>query len=160
MGNRLQSPVLALGALLLTVTGAQTPPQRMGNLEFHLQPERVERGVPQRFTFLLVNKTNHDVRVPIPTVECEDSFNGHIELRLRFTPLKPGSPDEGRGCADDREDWPHLFYDGSQSGTYEFWAVYSPPSVDSADQRTLQKSGIDFPHEKLRTRRVFFLKEE
>jgi hypothetical protein len=57
----------------------------------------------------------------------------------------------------DRE---RLFYESSRSGSYEFWAVYSPPSIDSADQRLLQESGIDFPHEKLRTRRVSFLKEE
>jgi hypothetical protein len=175
---------LLLADAPLTTTVAQTPTrQRMGNLELRLQPERVERGVPQAFSFLLVNKTDHDVRVPIPTIECADSLNGDIELRLRFTPLKPGPPDEGRGCAHDRGDWPpimeritdwktvhsgdalvlhadreHLFYDDSRLGTFEFWAVYSPPSTDAADQRKLEESAIDFPHDKLRTRRVSFLK--
>lgn len=176
---------VSLLATALLTTGAQTrAQQRIGHLEFRLQPERVERGVPQAFSFLLVNETDHDVRLPIPTVQCEDSFDGHIEIRLRFTPLNPRSPDEGRGCAHDREDWPpimdrikewktvhagdalvlradreHLFYDDSQPGTYEFWAVYSPPSIDAADQRKLQDSGVDFSHERLRTLRVAFLKE-
>jgi hypothetical protein len=189
MRYRLPFSVLALATASFTVTGAQTPTQprqqRIGNLELRLQPERVERGVPRAFSFLLVNKTDHDVRVPIPTVDCEDSFDGDIELRLRFTPLKPGPLDEGRGCAHDREDWPpvmnrikewkivhagdalvlqadreHLFYDDSKPGTYEFWAVYSPPSIDPADQQKLQRSGIDFPQEKLRTRRLSFLRAE
>ena len=186
MGYTLQLPPLAFAAAVLTVAGAQTPSQqRIGNLELHLRPERVERGVPQAFSFLLVNTTDHDVRVPMPTVQCEDSFDGDIELRLLFTPLIPGVPDEGRGCAQDQENWPpimdrirewtivrsgdalivsadreHLFYGDSQSGTYEFWAVYSPPSIDSVDQRKLQESGIDFPQGKLRTRRVSFLKEK
>jgi hypothetical protein len=183
---QLQFPAFAFATALLTVTGAQTPAQqRTGNLELRLQPERVERGVPQAFSFLLVNKTHHDVRVPMPAVDCEDSFDGDVELRRRFTPFKPGSPDEGRGCASDTEDWPpimdrikewktvhagdalilaadreHLFYDDSRPGRYEFWALYSPPAIDPADQRKLQDSGIDVPHEKLRTRRVSFLKEE
>jgi hypothetical protein len=186
MRYRLPFPVLALATASLAVTGAQSPAQqRIGNLELRLQPEQVERGVPRAFGFLLVNKTDHDVRVPIPRVDCEDSFDGHIELRLRFTPLEPGPLDEGRGCAHDREDWPpvmdrikewkivragdaliiradreHLFYDGSKPGTYEFWAVYSPPSIDPADQQKLHQSGIDFPHEKLRTRRLSFLRAE
>lgn len=185
MGYKLQFPGLALAAFLIAGTGAQAPDQSTHNLEFRLQPERLEQGVPQAFDFLLVNKTDHDVSVPIPRVECEDSYSGDILLRLHFTPLKPGPPDEGGGCANDRVHWPpimdritdwkvvhpgealtltadheHLFYDGSKPGTYEFWAIYSPPSIDPSERKKLQESGIDFPHEKLRTYHLTFLKKE
>jgi hypothetical protein len=186
MGYKLQLAGLALATALLTVTGAQTPDrQSTHNLEFRLQPLRMEEGVPQAFDFRLVNKTDHDVRVPIPTVDCEDSFSGDILMRIHFTPLKPEPSDEGQGCAHDREQWPpimdritdwkivhpgdaltltadheHLFYDGGRPGTYEFWAIYSPPSIDPSERKTLQESGIDFPHEKLRTYHLTFLKKE
>ena len=186
MGYKLQLLGLALVTALLTVTGAQTPDrQSTHNLEFRLQPERMEGGVPQAFDFLLVNKTDHDVRVPVPIIDCEDSFSGDVLLRLHFAPLKREPSDEGQGCADDREEWPpimnriadwkivhpgaaltltadheHLFYDGSKPGTYEFWAIYSPPSINSSERKKLQESGIDFPHEKLRTYHLTFLKKE
>jgi hypothetical protein len=117
----------------------------------------------------------------MPTVECEDSFSGTIWLRLYFKPLKPEPPGEGRGCALDDELWPpildrikgwkllhsgealtlsadqeHLFYDSGKPGTYEFWAVYAPPSIDPFYQKKLQESGTDFPRERLATQHLTF----
>jgi hypothetical protein len=85
-----QLPRFALATVLLVVIGAQMPgQQKTDNLEFRLQPEAVEGGVPQAFSFLLVNTIGHDIRVPMPTDECEDSFSSAIWLRLYFKPLKP-----------------------------------------------------------------------
>jgi hypothetical protein len=143
MRFKLQVSGLVLAMTVLTITGAQVPDQAAGHLELQIQPENFEQGVPQAFTFLIVNKTNHDVRIPVPTIQCEDSFNGDILLRLRFTPLKP-EPAEGHACALDNEIWPpildriqewkivpsgdtlklnadreHLFYDASKPGNLE-----------------------------------------
>jgi hypothetical protein len=191
MGGKSQFPRFALAAAslvitLLAVVGAQTPDQRKtANLEFRLHPEATEAGVPQAFSFVLVNTTGHEIRVPRPTIACEDSFSGAFWLRLYFRPLKPEPPDEGRGCAFDNENWPpildrikewnvlrsgetltlkadreHLFYDGSKPGTYEFWAIYNPPNIEPSDQKKLEESGIDFPRERLATQHVRFSKTQ
>jgi hypothetical protein len=178
---------LILAAALLTSVGAQIQDrQETGNLEFLLEPEAVEHGMPQAFNFVLVNKTNHDVSVPLPTVDCQDSFDGTVWLRVDFTPLEPGPPGEGRGCVLDNfspptvimdriqawrvlhsgdtlkltADHTRLFYDDQQPGRYEFWATYTPPLITPRDQRLLQESGKDFPHARLRTRHVIFVKEQ
>src|SRR5262249_46209026 len=135
------------------------------------------------FAFLLVNRSNHEVRVPTPAVQCEDSFDGSIELRLDFKPLAPGQSGEGGGCAGDTMAWPpilervkswkvlrpgesvrlraehaHLFYDADKPGIYEFWATYRPPSIHRADQETLRAARIDFPDRQLSTQHVVFVR--
>jgi hypothetical protein len=181
---KLQVSGLVLATALLTAAGSQRPnPAAAGNLELQLKPERLEQGVPQAFTFLIVNKTDHDVRIPVPTIQCEDSFDGDILLRVRFTPLKPEPADGLPGCAHDNELWPpimdriqdwktlhsgdtltlnadreHLFYEAGNPGKYEFWALYSPPSIDPSDQKRLEESRIDFPRGKLRTAPVTFVR--
>jgi hypothetical protein len=177
-------PCIGLVAVLLSVSNAQTPEQRTAaNLELRLQPETLKGGVPQAFRFELVNISDHDVWAPMPTVQCEDGFDGSIDLSLDFRPLDPGPPGEGFGCAGDRLGWPsildrvkewkvlhagekltltadraHLHYDSDRAGRYEFWASYSPPSVEPADQAILRQAGIDFPLGKLATQHLVFEK--
>ena len=140
--------------------------------------------MPQAFRFELVNTTDHDVWIPQPAVQCENSFDGSIHLSLDFRPLEPGPPGEGHGCAGDRMNWPpilervkdwktlrsgekltltadrtRLFYDSQQAGTYEFWATYSPPSINRSDQAILRQAGIDFPHDKLTSSHLVFEKK-
>jgi hypothetical protein len=97
-------------AIYIALASAQTPGlPRNGNLEFRLLPEAVLKGMPHSFIFLLRNKTDHDVRIPVPTYKCGDTFNGSIELNLRFTPKVPGSGSSvGSGCAGDRVNWPPI----------------------------------------------------
>ncbi len=100
----------ALLAICFALASAQTPglPQN-GNLEFRILPEAVLEGMPQSFSFLLRNKTDHEVRIPVPAFKCGDTFNGSIELNLRFTPKVPGSGSSvGSGCAGDRINWPPI----------------------------------------------------
>jgi hypothetical protein len=100
----------ALSAIYLAVASAQTPgPPLNGNLEFRILPEAVAQGMPQAFSFLLENRTDHDVRIPAPTFKCGDAFNGSISLNVRFTPKVPGSaPSGGSGCVGDRMNWPSI----------------------------------------------------
>lgn len=167
----------------LLAAAACAQPGEPGNLELRLVPENLQGEVPGGFTFLLVNKTSHEVRIPIPAIECEDAFDGAISLRLDFRPLEPGPAAEGHGCVGDRMNWPpilerikewkvlvpgesltlkadreHLFYGNQQPGTYEFWATYRPPSISPLDQGTLKAVGIDFPGRELTSAHFVFVR--
>jgi hypothetical protein len=50
---------------------------------------------------------------------------------------------------------PHL-YDGRNQGTYELWAVYTPPTVRSSERDVLEKMRIVFPREALETNHLTF----
>jgi hypothetical protein len=54
---------------------------------------------------------------------------------------------------------PYL-YDGSNPGTYEFWAIYTPPFVNTSDQKVLQEIGVDYPRAKLTTVHVSFVRTQ
>jgi len=158
--------------------------QGIGNLELRLRPKTIKRGIPQGFTFQIVNRTKHDVRIPTPTIDCEDTFNGSIWLRLELTPAL-GMSGTGLGCAADLQDWPpiverikkwkivhpgdavslesdreHLFYDDKEPGNYEFSADYVPPYISPSDQNQLRALGIEFPHTPLATAHITFTKRK
>src|ERR1700749_2864272 len=82
----------------LNFGAAQAPSAKStGNLELRLQPEDLVHGLPQTFTFLLVNVSDHDVRVPVaPIVDCRSELYGEIELRWRF--IGPFGEGISRGC--------------------------------------------------------------
>jgi len=166
-------------ALLL----ALAVPAAAQSIELRLQPDSIDHGIPQAFTFSLWNTSDHDVRVPVPSIQCEDSFDGAIWLQLEFTPDVPAKDGEGRGCAADTfgrhsildrvQKWSllhpgqylifniprdRLYYDDKEPGIYEFWADYVPPSIDPSDREILQKAGIDFPHGELTTPHIAFRK--
>jgi hypothetical protein len=180
MWARLQVPLLALSAVCLAVPDVRDA----DGFELQLRPDSITDGVPQGFTFSLVNTSGHDVRVPSPAIECEDSFNGAISLQLNFEPFRDGDEIERGGCAHDTMATPpildraktwtlvhagqklswsatreRLQYDSNEPGIYEFWAEYSPPAIDPPDGEKLRKSGIDFPHVKLASGHIAFRKE-
>ena len=79
--DRLNILVLALAVVSPTVGISQPRAEEQPGLELRLQPEDVQAGVPEAFTFVLVNRSNHDVRVPMPSIECDDPpFDGSIFL--------------------------------------------------------------------------------
>src|SRR5689334_22552821 len=92
-------PLLVTGIAVVMITNAQAP--TTSPLELRLEPEESGGGVPASFTFLLVNRSSHEVRVPTPAIQCEDSFDGSVELQLDFKPLVAGPSGEGHGCAGD-----------------------------------------------------------
>ena len=71
------------------------------SFELQLRPDSIVDGMPQGFTFSLVNTSGHDVRVPTPAIECEDPFDGALWLRLDFTAFGDAEIHNGRGCAGD-----------------------------------------------------------
>ncbi len=154
------------------------------SFELQLRPDSIVDGMPQGFTFSLVNTSGHDVRVPMPAIECEDSFAGALWLRLDFTAFGDAEIEYGRGCASDtmanppileraktwtllragqKLSWSatskRLDYNGTQPGIYEFWAEYVPPTIDPPDREKLRATGIDYPQVKLASGHIAFRKE-
>jgi hypothetical protein len=88
---RLLAAFLLAGAVCLLP--AQTP-----SLEVRLQAGNLVKGLPQEFTIQLVNISDHDVRLPPPPLECQDSRRGEVELYLSVT---PGINPRMGGCGED-----------------------------------------------------------
>ena len=150
------------------VDDAQTTTAKpSSNLELRLQTQDLQHGVPQVFTFLLMNVSDHEVRVPIvPIVDCRNPLYGELWLQVG-APLGQGI---SRGCPVDPlrtqtildrvQNWRVLrpgasmswragkergLYGDEAMGVYEFWAHYNPPVISPSDQAALRKAGIDFP---------------
>jgi len=178
--------VLGIALSISAVTAAfpqGNPEAKRDNLELRLEAEDIQDGIPQTFTFLLVNKSNHDIRVPTPAIECEDPVNdGSFWLKVNFRPSRPDENGFGYGCSNDRTDrrpildrvktWKNLrpgesivlkvarerlHYDCKEPGTYEFWAYYFTPTMTPSDRKVLSQTGIDFPHSQLTTTSVTFV---
>jgi hypothetical protein len=204
----------ALSAICLAAASAQgLDGQRAGSIEFRLRADRVEQGTQPTFHLFLVNQTDHDLYIPLPTPNCSDDYDGSFELVRDFKPLggraKPTGP--GGGCALDKFGWPPImdrirdeewkilhsgdaltldaersdpgdrrrtlweivpswaspkqpgmvaFERDSKPGTYEVWADYSPPSLDISARKTLQEWGIDYPHDRLTSNHLSFVKRK
>jgi len=168
------------------LTSAQEPTALRPELELILQPDAPSQGLPPGFTVLLLNKSNHDIRVPTPVVDCQSGYTGVMGVSFRFTPQKPlRSIGRGYGCAADKFNWPQILERAQEwtvlhpgtslsvrdtiglmhceckaPGKYEFWADYLPPNVSPEDKEVLSKAGIDFPHAPLESAHVIYMKRQ
>ncbi len=171
-----------LFAIGLTACGAAqtTAPATPGKLELRLQPGSVDKKIPQAFTVQLVNGTDHDVRVPTPSLDCGDVPHGTVWLRLAFKPFTPGAARLDHGCATDFiyspvsdviKSWKVLRPGESvtlvtindrvlahEAGSYDYWVHYEPPGMPEADQEWLRTAGIDYPKGELDSAHVKFVK--
>ena len=154
-------------------------------LELRLEPEEPPQGVPQAFTVVLINKSDHKILLPMPATDCEGSFTGVMGVSFNFTPLKPAKPGVGHGCANDTFYWPPImervkawkvldpgatlsaritadgiFCECRAAGKYEFWAGYLPPYLTPEDKETLTQAGIDFPHSPLESPHITYEKSD
>jgi hypothetical protein len=177
----MKPPVLSGSALLVLIVICHPQPARSeaghANLQLRLQASAGKNQLPEVFTIELSNPSDHDVRLPLPAIQCEDSFNGSVVLGVRFRPLHPGDVGvDGGGCAGDRygarpsilervRDWKTLpggetltlkidrtkafLPSTGRPGTYTFRACYKPAAVNAVDRNLLSGSGIDFPGEPL-----------
>ena len=180
-------PALALGLITLaTVVRGQSTAAPASSLELRIEPENLQKGLPQAFRFVLINRGDHEIRVPVPVLECGASYTGEIWLGMHFTPLQPKqSSGLGHGCAADMAHWPgilervrnwrtlrpnetlevsgdihKLFVTYSEAGFYEFWANYTPPFISPEDMSTLQRAGIEVSHERLSSSHITFAKKQ
>jgi hypothetical protein len=153
------------------------------DLELRIVPSELVDGVPEAFTFVLVNIGGHDMRMPQPS-QCMGA-NGTVSLHLDFTPLKPPLTGGGGGCGvgssdapgilDQAKSWKTLkpgeslavsykraalFDRQNAPGVYEFWGEYQPPELSAEDITALQHAGIDFPRERLKSAHLRFKRPE
>jgi len=171
---------LALGSATWAyaqATGTQPAVKdKSDNLELRLEPKDIQKGMPQGFTFALVNISDHDVRVPVPTARiCGlDYENGSFNLVRVFIPVPNGSRSQGQTCSSNwisgksimerANNWKLLRPGESLSqdmttlndsflnqgaGRYEVWAWYRTPYILPEDKETLRNAGIDFPQSDL-----------
>ena len=86
--------VLTMVLSVVGIAHAQPPAlqvrSRSDALQLLLKPEDLPEQVPGSFTFLLVNRSDHDIRLPRPDAPCRNSVHGFINLVLRFTPAPGG----------------------------------------------------------------------
>ncbi len=170
--------LLSLGA---TGVFAQSAFPAKPSLEMRLVPEQVQAGLPQMFTFLLVNTSDHEIHVPgVLNVDCDSPVSGGIFLEL----TSPGSQGFSRGCGVDvlrkqaildrvgrwrilrpgdsysvKAGRERALYNDQLNGRYEFWAHYNPPYISPDDQELLRKAGIYFPHSQLNSAHIEYVKQ-
>jgi hypothetical protein len=154
------------------------------NLELLVDPKLIVAGVPESFTFALLNISGHDLWLPTPDSPCKNLLHGYVFLDFRFTPklaARPAAPP--RSCIEDGpeiqggilhevDSWTPLHpgesltisrnrwaYTTEESeGVYEFRAVYTPRALSATDQRTLTGAGIDYPKQTLKSPPLRFVR--
>jgi hypothetical protein len=174
-GRSFLAVTLALSLNPYALGQALNPPpakdEKPANIKLILQPEDVREGIPQSFTFVLLNITDHNLLVPAhPSIDSFDSYDGSFWLEIRFTPLTPQPPGMGWGSGGSKAQWPPvlervkewktigpgesfritaakdtLHLDGGKPGTYDLWARYVPPAMLPGDETTLLGAGVGFP---------------
>lgn len=159
--------LLGIAAAVATSAAAQQlSSEHPANLTLRLEVGSTSHGLPESLNFVLTNIGKHDLRLPRPTVNCGDSYDGSVWLWVQ-TPVPPRY---GVGCSSSKYEWPplldrikpwqtlrpgeslhievkadQLHFDGTHPGKYEFYAIYEPPSLSPDEQAALQKAGIGFP---------------
>ena len=88
-----------VGVLACLFAGGVAAQQTTHGLELRLKPGALQNGLPQTLTIELVNTGDHEIRLPLPVLTCEDMMKGSIHLNVAFQPSRPGYPSGyGRGC--------------------------------------------------------------
>lgn len=150
-------------------------------VELRFRPGQLDRGLPKSFTFVFMNRSGHQLRMPRPT-QCSDG-NGTVTLRSKFKPLNTrGVPSGGGGgCGSGvtgkiqilkwAKSWPsldpgaslsvsyskqELFNFQEDAGDYEFWGEYVPPRLTTEEISVLERAGIDFPRVPLASKHLRF----
>jgi hypothetical protein len=159
-------------SLLLTVilTKPSSPQSSKHQLDLIVLPGSLDKAALQTFTIKLINHSEHNIWIPDPAIQCEDSVNGYLWLRVE---LLDGSV-PGFGCVLDRyrpksvldraHEWKILAPGATMEETIplaklhlgfghpeirDFWGEYFPPTVTATEERVLEERGIDFPSQRL-----------
>jgi len=179
---------LSIAALMppLLMLSQDAKSQKIPELKLRLEPGKLVNGVPESFTFVFVNVSKHEVRMPIPSL-CSGGIYGMVSLFLGLT-VKPGPKSVlGYGCGggvggsgqeltmrNQAKNWKvlkpgeslkvsvnrsKLFPNQQAPGTYEFWAEYAPPTISAEDQRALEE-GVDFPRTHLVSPHLVFVRKK
>jgi len=149
-------------------------------IELRLLAGQLDRGLPTSFTFVFVNRSGQQLRIPRPT-QCMGG--GTVMLRSKFKSLNTrGVPSGGGGgCVSGSEEiqkifewvksWQSLDPGGSLSvsysrkdlynfqedaGDYDFWGEYIPPKLTIKEVSLLESAGVRFPRVPLTSTHLHF----
>ena len=177
--------VMALSTFLLfsLILQGQSSGIQKSSLELHLTAHQLINGVPDKFSFVVVNVSDHEVRVPSMSPCMGGRYSGTLVLNLEFQPSGPPTPGKGGGCGggvggshmpgilEQAKSWrglqpgesltktykrSELFVYEEGRGAYDFWAEYGPPALTAEDIAALEQAGIDFPRQVLRSSHLRF----
>ena len=167
---------LALLSTLFFVSGlaAQTIPNSAASLTIELTADGPADRFPKSFTVTFSNPTEHEVRLPKPTIACQGGLDGTLTIDYKFIPNEPRIDGVGHGCNCDYFNPPsvverakawtpiapgasvkiqvtteQIYLEFPDSGKNIFTAKYEPPHFSKAEQELLRDAGISFPTESL-----------
>jgi hypothetical protein len=165
-----------LGVLSVFANGQKTPAKQPNLVQLEQTMEvatTTEGGFPAALRFTLTNNGNVAVDMPTPAIDCQGP-NGTIRVRSVVRLDGPGSGCTGHSCASGIGDgpsfgervkstWLHLLpgeyltFTGDRRflvdrvdgpATYEYWAVYEPPSLTPEQRNELAQRGYLVPTDK------------
>jgi hypothetical protein len=139
-----------------------------------LEPEDIVGGMPQAFSFHLVNVGPKDLRIPEPSLDCSNATaNGSLWLNESWQPPVGNGLGKGSGICDFggsglpsppitelarkwrllkpgqslyiRATRVQLHYEATKPGLYTFSAVYFPPLLGRQEVQLLNEAGIAVP---------------
>ena len=71
-------------------------------LTLQIEGEDLLGGVPEAFSFVLLNEGNRDIYVPNPEIRCEGrAYDGMILMAVSFKPYDPRDGSSGNGCTEE-----------------------------------------------------------
>jgi hypothetical protein len=175
---------LSMVLLLSLILQGQSSGTQPANLALHLTAYDLVNGIPNTFSFVFVNVSDHEVRVP-PMSPCVlDGDAGQVILVLLFQrSYGTVTTGQGGGCGggvggsdmpgilERARSWTSLgrgesltktykrsdlFVYEQGPGAYNFWAEYKPPEFTPEDIAALERARIDFPRQVLRSASLRF----
>ncbi|WP_128915612.1 hypothetical protein [Granulicella sibirica] len=167
--------VLALSLIPFGVARTQTNTPAT-DLELRIQPDSVHKQIPQSFEVVILNKSSHEVRLPMPSLNCGDVPHGTVSLRFKLKYSNSAGSALGSGCFKDfgyqpildrLKEWKVLRPGESLSlmnnlvlttnaAASEYWASYIPPGMPEADEDMLRNAGVVFPKSPLESDHLRF----
>ncbi len=175
--------LLMLSLALPHISSSQSRVDRKEiGLTLRIHAEELSAGVPESFSFTLLNEAATDIYVPNPSIACAGrGYEGSVSVILLFKPFNPQDGGLGGGCSE--EDTPtstieerakswvllhpgksltvkasmnQLNYLDSIAGVYRFKGLYQPPFISEKDASTLESLGIKYPQRRLETEPITF----
>src|SRR5581483_5525373 len=67
------------------------------SIELRLEPSQIINGVPEKFSFVFLNLSDHRVSIPVVS-PCRAGTSGVLILNLNFSPALPNTSGRGGGC--------------------------------------------------------------
>jgi hypothetical protein len=132
-------------------------------LAITVTPAPVPKGEALHFvTITLTNTSDGVVRFPMPAIGCDDTATGYVALLTARVQAAPACSQTSATTLPDRKKWTVLQPGETANfgqmvtpllpkgaGTFEVRAMYTPPTLPSAQQEELYRDSVVYPKEPL-----------